>query len=283
MTGGGKLDSLAAKLQSTILQTYDSAGPSGKRMKNFLHGVWLRHPLHPALTDVPIGAWSVTLVFDLLDAIGRRERGSGRATGALAIGLAGAVAAALSGLTDWSHLSGRARRIGFLHGTLNALAALLYTNSLLLRLTGKGRPGRRFAFLGYGVATLSAYLGGDLVYGERIGVDHGSDVPTEAEFTPVLDADSLVEGKPQRVEWYGIPVVLVRSGGEVYALTDICTHLGCSLASGEVRDGSIICRCHGSRFSLVDGQVLDGPATYPETSFEVRVQQGRIELRHASA
>ena len=47
----------------------DALGPARRDVKNFLHGTWLGHPLHPVMTDIPLGAWTATL---LLDAI-RRE------------------------------------------------------------------------------------------------------------------------------------------------------------------------------------------------------------------
>src|SRR4051794_35954614 len=86
-------------LQQAVASAFEAAGPVGRSAKNFLHGVWLGHPLHPVLTDVPIGAWTATLVLDVADAMGHREcRGGADAT--LKIGLAGAAASAVAGLTD---------------------------------------------------------------------------------------------------------------------------------------------------------------------------------------
>jgi hypothetical protein len=95
------LNSAADALQPAVHQAFDALGESGRTVKDALHGVWLGHPVHPALTDVPIGAWTTALVFDTLEASG--TRGFARAAdAAIAVGLVGAVGAAITGLTDWS-------------------------------------------------------------------------------------------------------------------------------------------------------------------------------------
>jgi nitrite reductase/ring-hydroxylating ferredoxin subunit len=74
-------------------------------------------------------------------------------------------------------------------------------------------------------------------------------------------------------------VVLVRRRGRIHALGERCAHFGGPLADGEVRDDAIVCPWHGSRFSLEDGRVLDGPATMPQPCFETRVRDGFVEIR----
>src|SRR5438067_328585 len=58
------LDALADPLSTAVHGAYDSAGDAGRAAKNAMHGVWLGHPLHPVLTDIPLGAWTTALVFD---------------------------------------------------------------------------------------------------------------------------------------------------------------------------------------------------------------------------
>src|SRR3954454_14663134 len=70
-------------------------------LKDFLHGKGLGHPLHPALIDLPLGAWSLAAIFDGLE-LARGAKKAGAADTAIKIGLAGAAAAAIAGLTDWS-------------------------------------------------------------------------------------------------------------------------------------------------------------------------------------
>ena len=74
-------------------------------------------------------------------------------------------------------------------------------------------------------------------------------------------------------------IVLVRRGTQVYALNEVCSHLGGPLADGKVEGNGIVCPWHGSRFALADGHVLDGPATLPEPALETRVRDGQIEVR----
>src|SRR4051812_34610870 len=178
------LDPIAEPLSRAVRGAYELGGPAGQHAKNALHGVWLRHPLHPVFTDVPVGAWTTGLV---LDAVAARNRDGGlqrAADVAIAVGLAGAAAAAVTGLTDWSETSGRSRRTGLVHGLLNITATALYATAYILRRNGSRSAGQSCAIAGYGIAMGSAYLGGTLVYDQRIGVTHAA-VEEPEEFTAV--------------------------------------------------------------------------------------------------
>src|SRR5688572_31527359 len=106
------LDPLAEPLSKAIRAGYGSAGPAGQQVKNAVHGVWLRHPLHPVFTDLPIGAWTTGLVLDAIAARTNNPAMEDAADVAIGVGLAGAAGAAVTGLTDWSETSGKARRTG---------------------------------------------------------------------------------------------------------------------------------------------------------------------------
>jgi nitrite reductase/ring-hydroxylating ferredoxin subunit/uncharacterized membrane protein len=245
-----------------------------------LHGTWLGHPLHPVLTDIPIGAWTAALALDALDTISDQDFAPG-ADAAVALGLAGAVGAAASGLTDWKELDTKPLRIGLVHGALNLSATILYAASLAQRRSGARQGARATALAGYVVASLAAYLGGDLVYRDQIGDNHHDPVWTSLKFAPVLADAELQEGDPRRVQVGERRIVLVRDGGRIYALAERCSHLGGPLADGMVEGGCIQCPWHGSRFALEDGRPVDGPATIPQPCFETRVRNGRIEVRAA--
>jgi uncharacterized membrane protein len=166
----GWLDQAAGALQSAIAEAFQSGGETGRAIEDFLHGKWLGHPLHSVLTDVPLGAWTAALVLDAMDEIsGGDEFGQG-ADAAVAVGIAGAVGAAVTGLTDWHKTEGTVRRVGLTHGMMNATALALYTTSLVLRRRNERSRGRGFAFLGYAISSAAAYLGGHLVYNEGVGV-----------------------------------------------------------------------------------------------------------------
>jgi nitrite reductase/ring-hydroxylating ferredoxin subunit/uncharacterized membrane protein len=273
------LDRLSDQIQPLVKDAFEAAGPAGREVKNILHGTWLGHPLHPALTDVPLGAWTAALALDAMESIsGRRELGAG-ADAAIAVGLVGAAGAAVTGLTDWSETNGRARKVGILHGLLNVGATALYTTSLVLRRRKKRNVGMGFAMLGYAVSSASAYLGGHLVFSEQIGVNHAAAQEMPKEFVPVLPDAELREGEMKRADAGGVPVLLVRLEGAVCALAHTCSHLGGPLSEGKLEGDVVQCPWHGSRFNVKDGSVVDGPATFPQPCFEARVREGQIEVR----
>jgi uncharacterized membrane protein len=180
------LEKTARAVQPIVVKTFEAGGAAGRKTKNFLHGSWLGHPLHPAITDVPLGAWTVALVFDLIAEGNERKECARASETAVVIGLIGAVGSAVTGLTDWSATGGRARRVGMAHGLLNVGATALYGASLWLRRRERRRAGRNLAYLGYTVSMAAAYLGGHLVFRERVGVDHTSSQTLPREFTRLM-------------------------------------------------------------------------------------------------
>src|SRR3954471_23397239 len=164
------IDRIAKPLSQAVRDGFESAGPVGQQAKNALHGVWLGHPLHPVFTDIPIGAWTTGLVLDTVAATNKDHALRRAGDVAIAVGLVGAVASAITGLTDWSETSGRSRRAGLVHGLLNITATALYATAYILRRNGSRRAGQSCAIAGYGIPMGSAYLGGTLVYDQRIGV-----------------------------------------------------------------------------------------------------------------
>src|SRR4029078_1547901 len=132
--------------------------------KNVLHGTWLGHPLHPAITDVPLGAWTAALVLYARESLsGRREFRAG-ADAAVALGLVGAVGSAITGLTDWSETDDRGKRVRPAHGAVDIAAAGMYATSYVMRKRKDSRQSAvALSMLGYAVGTLSAHLSGRVV------------------------------------------------------------------------------------------------------------------------
>ena len=60
----GWLDPVGEQLKKSVSAAFAAAGDAGQRVKNALHGTWLGHPLHPVLTDVPLGAWTAARSLD---------------------------------------------------------------------------------------------------------------------------------------------------------------------------------------------------------------------------
>jgi nitrite reductase/ring-hydroxylating ferredoxin subunit/uncharacterized membrane protein len=275
LTDQPALDSLAKPLARAVRDAYAAAGPAGGTAKNAVHGVWLGHPLHPVFTDIPLGAWTAALA---LDCASRGDRDMRRAaTFTMGIGLLGALGAAVTGLTDWSETDGKARRTGLIHGLLNITATSLFAAAYALRKSDSHDRGRACAWTGYAVALGAAYLGGDLVYGDRIGVTHAAaEVPDG--FTPVMASSALAENTMVRARAGDVDVLLVRQHGRVCALAHACAHLGGPLSEGTLKDGSVVCPWHASEFSLRDGRVLNGPSTHNQPCFATREQNGQIEV-----
>jgi nitrite reductase/ring-hydroxylating ferredoxin subunit/uncharacterized membrane protein len=272
------LDALGDRLQRGVAAAFGAGGEAGRRVRDALHGTWLGHPLHPVLTDVPLGAWTAALVLDAVD--GRDGTALARAAdGAIGVGLAGAAGAAITGLTDWHHTQGGDRRVGLAHGLLNTTAATLYAAGLVLRRRGHRDGGRALSALGFVVALGAAYLGGHLVYRKKLGVDHAPRAEGWDDFVAVGGEAEVREGQPRRVEARGTALVLVRQDGRLHALADRCAHLGGPLSEGRLEGDAIRCPWHGSRFGLQDGRLVEGPSTFPQPCFEVRVRAGQIEVR----
>jgi nitrite reductase/ring-hydroxylating ferredoxin subunit/uncharacterized membrane protein len=277
------LERVADVLQRVVGSAYSAGGESGRAVKNFLHGTWMGHPLHPALTDIPIGAWSAAVGLDALEVVTGRDELAVGADAAIGVGILGAVGAAAAGLTDYHDVGGQARRVGAAHALLNVGALGLFSWSLACRLRGARNAGRALAAAGEIVTLISGHLGGELVFGRRIGVDHTAGVEPPERFTRVIADAALPNGEPRRVQVDGVPVVLVRAGNHVYALAETCAHQGGPLAEGTVDDDSITCPWHASRYALADGRVLDGPSTHPQPCFATRVRDGHIEVGPMSA
>lgn len=273
------LEPVEKNAQDLIHKLFHSGGPSGQRIKNFLHGTWIGHPLHVILADVPIGAWTAGLIFDGLDLVLGRDAFRTAADSSISLGVVSALGAAAAGLTDWQDIDPPARRIGLVHAALNVTGVGLFAASLLIRKKGSRGAGSLFAVLGYALAMAAAYLGGNLVFDQRIGVDHAAGEPLPTDFTAVLKDSELPDGAPKRAMYEGNPILLVRHSGKVFALMETCSHLGGPLSEGKLVDDSIECPWHKSRFALDSGQVIDGPAVHPQPCLESRLRDGEIEVR----
>ncbi len=268
------------RLQKALDKALYSGGrPAAQKTRNFLNGTWLGNPLHAALTDLPIGAWTTAMAFDILALIRARREYELAADTSIALGLACAVGAAVTGATDWSDVDPPVRRIGLIHGLLNLSATALFTTSLALRKKRSRTRGRICSALGYAVMTYAAHLGGRMAYNYRVGVDRTPGQVYPREFVAVLPAAELEESKPTQVVHNGVPILLVRRGTRVFALAETCSHFSGPLSEGKLEDDSIVCPYHYSRFALEDGHVINGPAVHPQPCLEVQVRDGQIEVR----
>ncbi len=251
-----------------------------RRLRDVLDGVWLGAPLHPALTDVPLGSWSAATLLDAAGLVADDEGPQGAADAALAVGVLAALPAALTGLNDWSHLRGDSKRIGTLHALLNSTSLTLNIASKVFRRRGARGRAQALSTLAYGGALVSAHLGGLLSFGLGVRVNRTAFEAPTREWTDVLGESELRDEALRRVDVGGAPVLVARSGsGTICALAARCSHLGGPLEDGERRGDVVTCPWHGSRFDLCSGRVVSAPSVFSQPVYEARVVDGRIELR----
>ncbi|MDQ3862529.1 MAG: Rieske 2Fe-2S domain-containing protein [Actinomycetota bacterium] len=275
------LDDIAEEVQPKVQEAVAAGGTTAR---NVLDGVWFEAPLHPALTDVPLGSWTAALVFDGLDVATGKEPVRHAADASLVFGVLGALGAAVTGLSDWRYLSGGSRRMGVAHALLNTIGLVLSIVSLLLRATGRRNAGRLAFLAGFSVGGIAAHLGGELSYHYGLRVDRNVFEETGPdEFVPVLDESELAQDDLRRVEVEGVGVLLSRSSsGEVCAIAATCNHFSGPLEAGERQGDTVVCPLHNSRFDLCSGEVINGPAVFPQSRYETRVRDGRIEVKAAA-
>ena len=124
-----------------------------------------------------------------------------------------------------------------------------------------------------------ADLGGHLCFVMGVDVNRTAWEQRPDQWTPVLADTELADGEHRRADAGGVPVLLYRTAGTVYALDSTCSHMGGPLEEGTISDGCVICPWHGSTFRFADGTIVRGPASTPEPCYQTRIQDGRIEVR----
>jgi nitrite reductase/ring-hydroxylating ferredoxin subunit len=277
--GVPELEETGKQVAQAIHTAVLEGGEDTRNVADFLHGVWLGHPLHPMLTDVTVGGWMLGSLADLLSLFSRSKELKHAADALTTIGTVSAIPTALSGLTDYSTIPKPAAGTGFAHGLLNSVALTFYILSMQARKRGNRGRARFFSLLGVLVASASAYLGGHLVFDKNVGVKHGGEVKEPVEWTTVMADDKLAEGDRLRKMVAGNPVLLYRHNQEVLAVGAVCPHAGGPLEEGQFRGPEVQCPWHDSVFDLRDGCVVHGPSAYALPLFETRVQDGQIEVR----
>jgi nitrite reductase/ring-hydroxylating ferredoxin subunit len=255
-----------------------------RTVKDALHGVWLGHPLHPALAQLSMGS---LLSASLIDAAGGGRRES---SGLIGVGLAAAVPTAAAGWADYAEGHEEQQRVGLVHAVVNIAALTCYARALLTR--RHGRSGRLMSLAGAGLSGLGAALGGHLGYRLASGANHGEEVQHvgPASWRPLGELNALPVGEPVRRMAGDVPVfVLRRPSGELTVLSDRCPHLSAPLHEGALHGGgrngsasdelTVTCPWHASVFRVCDGGVVHGPATAPVPAFDSRVRGGVVEVR----
>ncbi|MBX6752152.1 MAG: Rieske 2Fe-2S domain-containing protein [Micromonosporaceae bacterium] len=266
------LDRPGNRLQSVVTKVLRG------RVRDLLHGVWLGHPIHPIVVLVPIGSW---LSASLLDVLRINHKAPTALVGA---GSAGAVAAAITGLNDWSSLTREQRRTGLVHATVNTIALGLQVASLAARRRGDLRTARWLSYAGLATVGFGGYLGGHLSYRQAASVNQAEPLLRRIPegWHAVCDLEALTPGRPQVHHIDEVPVLVVRnSNDDVTVMIERCGHETGPLGEGEVRhiDGAdcVVCPWHGSTFRLTDGIAVHGPAATTQPLLRSRVRDGLVE------
>ena len=159
--------------QEIIKAAFKPLGTNADKVRSVLHGDWLHEPLHVIMTDIPVGSWTAAVVFDTIAAVTDSRPLDHAADACVLLGLAGAAGAAITGANDWAEIKHPApRRIGAVHALLNVAATGLFVwSALSRRKAGSRTKARSVAALGYVLVSLSAHLGGNLIYEHGIGVE----------------------------------------------------------------------------------------------------------------
>jgi nitrite reductase/ring-hydroxylating ferredoxin subunit/uncharacterized membrane protein len=266
------LDRVVEPLQQVVRKL-----PPG-RFKDALHGVWLGHPVHPVLVQLPVGAW-MSAAF--LDALGRDDDGARHLIG---LGLLASVPAALAGSADWAEQHEQQLRTGVVHAAANSAAIGLYAGSLLARARQRAGLGKALGYAGLAAVAVGGLLGGDISYRQAGGANHAEETPhlVTPGWQDLVPLAELTPGKPGQVMLGAVPVFVLRDGDQVHVLANKCSHLSGPLSDGELSgsgDGTCVtCPWHGSVFRLRDGAVVHGPATADQPAFATRIEAGIVQV-----
>lgn len=273
------IDRTAGKVSAWLNEGFQATAL--RPLKLFLNGSWLGHPLHPLLTDIPIGAWTVTILLDLAGLLTGSPLGIAAAI-TTGLGLVAALGTAAAGLMDWMDTGPPEQAVGAVHAIFNGTATILFAASFALRWSHRWQISAgafAVALAGYALLLAGSYLGGAMVFHRGVMINRNAYRSGPKEFVSAISPGELQDGKPRRVDVAGEPVLLVRSGEEIFALGAVCSHYGAPLEEGRLVEGTIQCPWHASRFALQDGSVREGPACAALPCYETRIAGNQLQIR----
>ena len=195
------LDPAADRVRDAVAH----AIPNGPR-KDLLSGTWLGHPLHPMLTDLPIGFWTSAFVLDIVG--GKQSRPAAELL--VGLGVLSALPTAASGAADWSDTSGRSRRVGSRPRGREHLGSRVVRVVVESAPPASARPRRRTRLPRRHRGDSRRISWRPFARTRRgIGVDHTALLPRPVDWTPTVE-EASVSTDPRRVDADGVPVLLLR-------------------------------------------------------------------------
>jgi uncharacterized membrane protein/nitrite reductase/ring-hydroxylating ferredoxin subunit len=251
------------------------------------------HPIHPMLVMFPFGLWVTSFIFDVLGRVFGNQDLFAAAFYSLIAGCVGAALAAVPGVIDLFSVvppNSSARQRGYIHGSMNVVALLLFIFIAWRRGSAQTIPDNislLLSFIGIAGISVSGWLGGTLVYRNQIGIDR-----RYANAKSVLERN-VDEGRPianvseiglgqmmlAKVGAHGERIALGKCSDGVHAFQDRCTHRGGPLSDGALIDCKVQCPWHGSQFDITTGRVVSGPAERQIRTVETEERGGEIYLK----
>lgn len=251
-------------------------------LKLLANGTWLQHPLHPLLTDVPVGAWTLAIVLDLIALIFQVQNLGLASAIAIGVGVLAALAAIVTGFSDWMDVDPPEKALGIVHATFNLTSTILFVVAFFM-LWGGGWvitvANFIVALIAYLVIAFGAFIGGDLVFRMGTMINRNAYRSGPKDFTTAIASADLPDNQMKRVEVKGQPILLLKRGDKIYAIGAVCSHYSGPLEKGKIMGDTVQCPYHYSRFSLLDGAVKEGPSTAPVPAYDAQVVGGQIQVR----
>lgn len=97
-------------------------------------------------------------------------------------------------------------------------------------------------------------------------------------FVAVLDEKELQDRIMKLMKVEGLPVLLIKQSGQIFAIDNRCPHMGCGFAGGTLDGTVIICPCHDWRFDLKTGEYEDEPSM-KLVRYEWKIESGKIWIK----
>ncbi len=250
------------------------------------------HPIHPMLVAFPIGLWVTSFIFDLIGAASHDQGYFAASFYMIVAGCVAAACAAIPGVIDLfgavpASSSGRSR--GYLHGSLNTIALLVFIYVAWRR--GSAANVADGVAIGCELAGviligISGWLGGTLVYRNQIGVDHRyanagkfHERAVEDFSRPVCNQTELGEGQMLLARIGDERITIARCPAGFFAFEDHCTHKGGPLSDGALVGCTVQCPWHGSQFDVRNGRVVAGPAESQIRTYTIEIRAGEVYVK----
>ncbi len=250
------------------------------------------HPIHPILIAFPIGLWVTSFIFDLVGAASHNPRYFSVSFYMIIAGCVGAALAAVPGVMDLFGsvpAGSSARSRGYIHGSLNTVALLLFIATAWRR----GTPSNAadsiailISLIGVILIGISGWLGGTLVYRNQIGVDHRyanagkyHERNVENFSRPLCNQSELGDGQMMLVRIGDERIAVARCSEGIFAFHDHCTHKGGPLSDGALVGCTVQCPWHGSQFDIRTGRVVAGPAGSQIDTYAIEIRGGEVYVK----